>query len=43
MDHLHEAVDLGYRNIRHLKSSVAFVPLRGRADFQQLIRDLEAR
>jgi tetratricopeptide (TPR) repeat protein/tRNA A-37 threonylcarbamoyl transferase component Bud32 len=40
---LHQAVREGYRDVNHLRQAEAFRSLRGRADFRQLLTDLEAR
>lgn len=41
MEHLREAVRRGYSNSRVLKGADALAPLRGRPDFQELIKALE--
>jgi serine/threonine-protein kinase len=39
---LRRAVQYGYRDLANLKKESVFDPLRGRADFQKLLADLEA-
>ncbi len=41
MDALHRAVAAGYRNARKLREDTDLDALRGRADFQQLLEELE--
>jgi eukaryotic-like serine/threonine-protein kinase len=43
VDYLREAIRRGFSEVRPLKTSGAFAALRDRADFQQLIKDLERR
>jgi tetratricopeptide (TPR) repeat protein len=43
MKHLREAVKNGYQDAAVLSKQGALAPLRDRADFQQLVKDLEAR
>jgi hypothetical protein len=40
---LRQAVDSGFKDVAYLKRSEEFAPLRGRGDFQDLIRSLEAK
>jgi hypothetical protein len=42
VDLLRQAGRLGFRDARHLRTEAAFAPLRGRADFQALLREIEA-
>ena len=43
MDDLREAVRRGFSSVEPLKISGAFAPLRGRPDFQQLLKELTRR
>jgi tetratricopeptide (TPR) repeat protein len=43
MDNLREAVRRGYTNVDALNKSASFAPLRDRDEFQQLVRELDAR
>jgi hypothetical protein len=43
LDLLRQAVQKGYKDVAHMKKDTDLDPLRQRADFQQLIRELEAR
>jgi hypothetical protein len=41
MDLLHRAVKADYRDAAHMKKDTDLDPLRGREDFQKLLRELE--
>ena len=43
LDALRTAVAAGYQDLNALKSSAMYEPVRERADFQQLVRDIETR
>jgi hypothetical protein len=43
MEHLREAVRRGFNNGAVIKSREALQPLLDRSDFQELVRELEAR
>jgi hypothetical protein len=38
---LREAIRRGYRDLEHIEHDKDFEPLRGRPDFQELLRELE--
>jgi tetratricopeptide (TPR) repeat protein len=42
MQWLRQAVDMGYRNANEIRIESALDPLRGREDFQKLVKELEA-
>jgi hypothetical protein len=42
MQVLHKAVARGYRNLAELRTNPIFTPLRKRADFRELVAELEA-
>jgi hypothetical protein len=43
MVYLHEAVRRGFKDLKQLKTHAILAPLRERADFQQLVQELENR
>jgi hypothetical protein len=43
MENLHEAVRRGFNDFNRLKTLTAHAPLRERAEFQQLVQELENR
>ena len=43
VERLQQAIIKGYKNAEGLKKATAFVPLQCRADFQKLLRDLDAK
>jgi hypothetical protein len=43
MELLRGAVTNGFKNAEHLKKDISFDQLRGRADFQRLLAELEMR
>ncbi len=43
MESLRKAVGQGFRDVDYLKQAMSLAPLRSRADFQQLLRDVQSR
>jgi hypothetical protein len=42
MDALRTAVRNGYRDAKHLESDPTYAPIRARADFGRLVREVQA-